>query len=288
MSHPFVLNLIHTSANDELPTVAGVAPIPTKSDSGHLLDAPTIEEQVVQLRRDGLSIAKIVKATGLPERRVKILTKDVPMGISTPFDKSVSRIYDLATRSQGIKDYELRGVLHQEYGCKWDTSEGRYYSSFDADVIKRIKERVRQRASKEDSNVIFVMDWVDETAPTGSRLFLENSALNLMCRIDECVNQFMELHGTRAAEDSEDADLAQRKQAFAARKHILKIVSGLGAEPVAKLLVRTTAVTNSLDGIPDMSCPKVTGARDEYFPEPSYNDPFLEYVESQGWLGQAT
>lgn len=285
MPHPFVLNLIPTSANDELTTVAGVAPIPTKSDSGHTLDAPTVEEQVVQLRRGGLSIAKIVQATGLPERRVKALTKDVPMGISTPFDKSVSRIYDLATRPQGIKDYELRGIMHQEYGCKWDTSEGRYYSSFDAAVIKRVKERVRQRASKEDSNVIFVMDWVDETAPTGSRLLLENSALNLMCRIDECVNQFMELHGTRAEEDSEDADLAQRKQAFAARMHILKIVSGLGAEPVAKLLVRTTAVTNSLDGVSDMSGPLAKGSRDEYFPEPSYNDPFLEYVESQGWLG---
>ena len=285
MPHPFVLNLIPASANDDLATVAGVAPIPTKSDSGRTLDAPTIEEQVVQLRRDGLSIAKIVQATGHPERRVKALIKGVPMGISTPFDKSVSRTYDLGCRPQGIKDYELRGILHQEYGCKWDTSEGRYYSSFDADVIKRVKERVRQRAIKEDSNVIFVMDWVDETAPTGSRLFLEESALSLMCRIDECINQFMELHSTRAAEDSENAELAQRKQAFAARKHILKIVSGLGAEPVAKLLGRTTALTNSLDGVPDMICPKIPDARDEYFPEPSYNDPFLEYVESQGWLG---
>lgn len=285
MPHPFVLNFIPTSANDELATVAGVAPIPTKSDSGHTLDVPTIEEQVVQLRRDGLSIAKIVQSTGHPERKVKALIKGIPMGISTPFDKSVSRAYGLACRPQGIKDYELRSILHQEYGCKWDTSEGRYHSNFDADVIKRVKEKVRQRASKEDSNVIFVMDWVDETAPTGSRLFLEESALNLMCRIDECINQFMELHGARAAEDSEDADLALRKQAFAARKHILKIVSGLGAEPVAKLLVRTTAVTNLLDGAPDMSCPKVPDSRDEYFPEPSYNDPFLEYVESQGWLG---
>lgn len=285
MSHPFVLNLIPTSANDELATVAGVAPIPTKSDSSHTLDVPTIEEQVVQLRRDGLSIAKIVQSTGHPERKVKALIKGIPMGISTPFDKSVNRTYGLACRPQGIKDYELRSILHQEYGCKWDTSEGRYHSNFDADVIKRVKEKVRQRASKEDSNVIFVMDWVDETAPTGSRLFLEESALNLMCRIDECINQFMELHGARAAEDSEDADLALRKQAFAARKHILKIVSGLGAEPVAKLLVRTTAVTNLLDGAPDMSCPKVPDSRDEYFPEPSYNDPFLEYVESQGWLG---
>lgn len=285
MQHPFVLNLIPTSANDELASVAVVAPSPTKSGSGYTIDAPTIETQVVQLRRDGLSIAKIVQTTGLPERRVKALIKGVPMGISTPFDKSVSRTYDLACRPQGIKDYELRSILHQEYGCKWDTSEGCYHSNFDADVIKRVKERVRQRASKENSNVIFVMDWVDETAPTGSRLFLEESALNLMCRIDECINQFMELHGARAAEDSEDADLAQRKQAFAARRHILKIVSGLGPEPVARLLVRTTAVTNSLDGVPDMSCPKVPDSQDEYFPEPSHNDPFLEYVESQGWLG---
>jgi len=288
MPQPFVFNLTLSALSDEEATVGSNVPTePTKPKPSR---APTyddaLEERARELRRDGLSISKIVKETGIRERRVKELVKDVPVGISTPFDKSVSRVYELARNPQGIKDYELRNILHKEYGCKWDSSEGRYHSSYNADVIKRIKQKVRQRASMESSNVIFVMDWVDEKAPTESRHFLEDAALTLMTRLDECVNEFMELHATRQTEDSEEADLAQRKQGYAARQHLLKLVSGLGAEPVSTLIRRSTDVTNSLDGTPDLHCPALPGGdRDEFFPEPSRNDPFLDYVESLGWLG---
>lgn len=288
MPQPFVFNLTLSARSDEEAIVGNdVTPEPTKPKPSR---APTyddaLEERARELRREGLSISNIVKETGIRERRVKELVKDVPVGISTPFDKSVSRVYELARNPQGIKDYELRNILHKEYGCKWDSSKGRYRSSYNTDVIKRIKQKVRQRAVTESSSVIFVMDWVDEQAPTESRHFLEDAALTLMTRLDECIDEFMELHATRQAEDSEEVDLAQRKQGYAARQHLLKLVSGLGAEPVSKLIRRTTDVTNSLDGTPDLHCPAVPdGDRDEYFPEPSRNDPFLDYVESLGWLG---
>ncbi|MFJ4442702.1 hypothetical protein ACIPZ8_11470 [Pseudomonas sp. NPDC089422] len=279
MQHPSVLNLPTCSANDE----HAQAPAPIRQ--APTLATPTPEELAVQLRREGKSYAAIMAATGLPERKVKLLVKDVPKEISTPFSKSVNRVYELAIRAQGVKDYELRGILHEEYGCDWNALEGRYESSFDSSVIKRVKGKVRERSDSDGTQPVFVMDWVDDQAPTASRLLLEQSALSLMARVEDAVNEFMELHAIGATEDSEIADLAQRKQAYAARQHLLKLVSGLGTEPTAKLLERTTRVTNILQGTPDAEAPSVLGTEEKrVIPKPSGTDHFLDFVESQGWL----
>lgn len=279
MQHPSVLNLPASSANDE----HAQAPAPTPQ--APTTTASTPEELAVQLRREGKSYAAIMAATGLPERKVKLLVKDVPKEIATPLNKSVSRVYELAIRARGVKDYELRSILHEEYGCKWNTVEGRYESSFDSSVIRRVKEKVRERSTCNSTRPVFVMDWVDDQAPTASRLLLEQSALSLMARVDEAVNEFMELHAVCASDDSEGADLAQRKQAYAARQHILKLVSGLGTEPTATLLERTTKATNALQGTPDHEAPSVRSTEDRrQMPEPTGADHFLDFVESQGWL----
>ncbi|WP_367237271.1 hypothetical protein VXM67_18510 [Pseudomonas sp. Rh2] len=282
MQYPSVLNLPASSANDE--HAQAPAPIP----QGPTTTASTPEEWAVQLRREGKSYAAIKAVTGLPERKVKLLVRDVPKEISTPFSKSVSRVYELATRAQGVKDHELRGILHEEYGCKWNTVEGRYESSFDDSVIKRVRNKVRDRSGTDGTQPVFVMDWVDDQAPTASRLFLEQVALSLMARVDEAVNEFMELHAVCASDDSEGADLAQRKQVYAARQHILKLVSGLGTEPTAKLFERTTKVTNALQGTPDHEAPSVRNTEDRrQMPEPTDADHFLDFAESQGWLAAA-
>jgi hypothetical protein len=279
MQHPSVLNLPASSANDE----HAQAPAPTPQ--APTTTASTPEELAVQLRREGKSYAAIMAATGPPERKVKLLVKDVPKEIATPLNKSVSRVYELAIRARGVKDYELRSILHEEYGCKWNTVEGRYESSFDSSVIRRVKEKVRERSTCNSTRPVFVMDWVDDQAPTASRLLLEQSALSLMARVDEAVNEFMELHAVCASDDSEGADLAQRKQAYAARQHILKLVSGLGTEPTATLLERTTKATNALQGTPDHEAPSVRSTEDRrQMPEPTGADHFLDFVESQGWL----
>lgn len=282
MIHPSVLNLPASSANDE----HAQAPAPTPQEP--TTTASTPEEWAVKLRRDGKSYAAIVAATGLAERKVKLLVRNVPKELSTPLSKSVRRVYELATRAQGVRDYELRGILHEEYGCKWNAAEGRYESSFDFSVIKRVKEKVRERSTSNGTQPVFVMDWVDDQAPTASRLHLEQSALNLMARVDEAINEYMELHAVCTSKDSERADLAQQKQAYAARQHILKLVSGLGTEPTAKLLGRTAKVTNALQGTPDAVAPSVRNTEDRrQMPEPTGTDHFLDFAESQGWLAAA-
>lgn len=281
MQHPSVLILPTSSANDENAQAHAPAPIPQTLT----ITASTSEEVAVQLRREGKSYAAIMAATGLPERKVKLLVKGVPKEIATPLNKSVNRVYELAIRAQGVKDYELRGILHEEYGSKWNALEGRYESSFDSSVIRRVKEKVRERSTSGGTQPVFVMDWVDDQAPTASRQFLEQSALSLMAHVEDAVNEFMGLHAICAAEDSETADLAQRKQAYAARQHLLKLVSGLGTEPTAKLLERTTRVTNILQGTPDAEAPSIRSTEEKrQIPEPTGTDHFLDHVESQGWL----
>lgn len=244
-----------------------------------------IEKEAIRLySEEGLSIENVRAATGLTVRRVRALLKDVPRALNTSFSKSVARVYELAIRPQGIKDYERREILHQEYGCTWDEKKGCYQAKCTDDTIKRVKEKVRDRARDEGQSAIFVMDWVCDSLATESRVFLENAALNLMARIDECVDEFMERFAAHGMDDSDEADLAHRKQAFATHRHLLKLVSGLHPEPRPALIERTTAVTNALEGTSDLPAPAVPrqeSARPT--PEPSGSNAFLDYVEARGW-----
>lgn len=253
------------------------------------------EQQAIALRQEGMSIANIMQATGLPERKVKTLTKGIVKvsPINTKLAKTVERVYTLAKRKHGIRDYELRDIMHEEYGSKWDTKNGKYISSYSQNDIKYVKEKVRIRAAQDDCNVLFTPDWVDEVAPTAGREFLEAAATDLMYRIDGHANEYMERHATRWREDSEEADLAQRKQLYAAELHLLKLaIKGYGMEPLARLLERSLVLTNLLEGTPDAPMTSVEGGdvddwygeKPDYYPEPRGTSPFLDFVESQGWL----
>lgn len=263
------------------------------------IDSIPVEETVVELRKGGMSIKNIHDATGVPERKVKDLIKGIAKSpkakklvtkTSTQLTKAVERVFSLAKTQYGIRDYELRNIMHEEYRSEWDTTTGNYVSNYDQSTIKRVKQKVRFRAAEEDCNVLFVMDWVDEEAPTEGREFLEAAAADLMFRIKAHTHQYMELHATRWREDSEEADLAQRKQVYAVERHLLKMaVKGYGGnEPLALLLERSLVLTDLLEGTPDALMPVDEGdwqdEKPEYYPEPKGINPFLDFVDSQGWL----
>lgn len=262
-------------------------------------DSISVEETVVELRKGGMSIKDIHETTGVPERKVKELikgiskplkSKKVGTTIQAPFANTVERVFPLAKRQHGIRDYELRNIMHEEYRSEWDTSTGNYVSNYDQSTIKRVKEKVRLRAAEEDCNVLFVMDWVDEGAPTAGREFLEAAAADLMYRIKAHTHQYMELHATRWREDSEEADLARRKQLYAVERHLLKMaVKGYGGkEPLALLLERSIVLTDLLEGTSDALKPvdkiEWQEEKQEYYPEPIGINPFLDFVVFQGWL----
>lgn len=257
------------------------------------------EQTVVELREGGMSIKNIHDATGVPERKIKDLIKGIskprkPKKVctktQTPLTKAVERVFSLAKRQYGIRDYELRNIMQEEYGSKWDTTTGKYVSNYDQSTIKRVKQKARLRAAEEDCNVLFVMDWVDEEAPSAGREFLEAAAADLMYRIEAHTHQYMEIHATRWREDSEEADQAQRKQLFAVEHHLLKMaIKGYGVkEPLALLLERSLVLTDLLEGTPDALMPVDKSdwqdEKPEYYPEPIGMNPFLDFVESQGWL----
>ncbi|MBK5343205.1 hypothetical protein JFU48_17700 [Pseudomonas sp. TH49] len=259
------------------------------------------EQTAIELRKTGATLAKIIEVTGLPERRVRQLVKGVAKPartapsvakIETPFAKSIERVFPLASRKQGIRDYELRDILHAEYGSTWNTSTGRYDSNYTVDQIKRVKDKVRKRGAQEGCNVMFLPDWIDESNPRASNDFLISAASDLMNRVDEYVAEYMAAHRTMQESGDQLSDLAQRKQRYAVQQRLLKLaVPGYGAEPLEKLLERTAKLIGELEGNPDIQAPEaVDHAGDgapaqaaKYFPEPSRKDAFLDFVHAQGW-----
>ncbi|QXH45375.1 hypothetical protein KSS93_21215 [Pseudomonas xanthosomatis] len=244
-------------------------------------------QQIMELHLTGMSRRNIAASTGATEHFVRKITQGVPVVKQQPrttFEKSAAQVYELATRGQGIKDYELRSILHHEYGCAWNHSEGLYKSLYDQDTIKRVKTKVREQATTSGQEAKFIPDWIDNSAPTASRVTLEQAASVLSSRLDELMDEFMFEFSSNENTDSVS------KQRFAARRHVLKLVSGLGQEPVSTLLERTKNITDVLDGYVDSPAPKrVAGqlAVDRFIPEPNTHDYFLDFVEEQGWLKSA-
>ncbi|WP_243054624.1 hypothetical protein [Pseudomonas sp. BP01] len=266
------------------------------------IDTTTAEQTAIQLRKTGATYAQIREATGLTERQVKKIVKGItkekrPRSATSraelPFTKSVERVLPLATRSQGIRDYELRSILHEEYGCTWNTSTGKYESNHTPSHIKRVKQKVREQASDLGCNALFLPDWIDDCHPRASSEYLIAAATDLWSRVDEYVNEYMALHGTSQDTDYQHYMLTRRKQYYAVRQHLLKLaIPNYGDEPVEKLLHRTAALVGELDGnsdTPVSECTHDTGARasprkPEYHPEPSPRDVFLDFIQAQGWI----
>jgi len=255
------------------------------------------EYKVIELRKEGIILAKIMDETGVSERRVRALTKGIQKGkkpsaktskIPTALTKATDRAFELAVTGHGIRDYELRNILHEEYGCSWDTSTGRYKSNYTDDTLYRVKQKVRQQANNENRTAIFSMDWIDETAPRSSSEFLISAAADIQSRTNEWVNEYMALHGTRQADKDGSTELARKKQLYAVEQHLVKLaINGYGNEPVEKLLERTANLVGRLERNPDLEYAESTETkadRPSYYPEPSGLDHFLDYAESQGWL----
>lgn len=261
--------------------------------------ATPAEHKAVQLRREGVTLEKIQDMTGIPLRRIRALIRDVPKGkkppkkvakIPTAFTRAIDRVFPLAIRKYGIRDHELRSILHEEYGTSWDTSTGRYRSTFNSDTIARVKANVQQRAVEEGCKAIFTMDWIDENEPRYSSQFLVEAASDLLSRIQESVTEYMATHGTRQTDNSASGELARRKQRFAVEQHLLKLaISNYTPEPVGTLLSRTATLIGDLEANPDLplgeeGTQQRNSDKPKYFPEPSGVDHFLDYAEKQGWL----
>ena len=273
---PFVFKLSPASlaANDDAP-----------SRTPALLDPR--KEKVLALHTAGMSRRKIADATGETEHYVRQVIKGVPVTEkipTSPFERAVAQCYPLAIRRTGIMDHQLRSVMNECYGVEWDTEKGKYKGRYTADHLKRVREKIRERATAEGHSVIFVMDWINADAPFESNTKITQCALNLQDAIQDAVDDFMLAFGMQHAEEGVDLAVARNKQEFAARRHILKLaVKGLSNEPVARLQERTLDQVNKLAGTPDAPGVRVTVIK-LHHPEPKGNDAFLDYCEGQGWL----
>lgn len=218
-------------------------------------------QEVIALRKTGMSRAKIVAATGLPERFVREHMTGVEIDQATKapisdFEKAVARVFPLSVRPQGIKDYELRQALYEVYGTKWSEEKGTFEAAYDKSTMTRIKARCRELAKGTDQTALFVMDWICDEAPTASRVALEMMALELEEVIQDKVNSFMEMYATGYDADQLESTEAQRKQQYAARRHLLKLaIKEYSKESTVTLLARSLSTTDAMEATSDASVP---------------------------------
>ncbi|WP_413791219.1 MULTISPECIES: hypothetical protein [unclassified Pseudomonas] len=221
-------------------------------------------QEVIALRKTGMSRAKIVATTGFPERFVRDHMEGVEIDPATKapssdFEKAVARVFPLSVRPQGIKDYELRQALYEVYGTKWSEEKGTFEAAYDKSTMSRIKARCRELAKGTEQTALFVMDWICDEAPTASRVALEQLALELEEVIQDKVNSFMEMYATGYDADQLESTEAQRKQQYAARRHILKLaIKEYGQESTVTLLARSLSTTDAMEATSDMSASVIT------------------------------
>lgn len=220
-------------------------------------------QKVIALRKTGMSRAKIVATTGFPERFVRehmagVEVDQATKAPSSDFEKAVARVFPLSVRPQGIKDYELRQALYEVYGTKWSEEKGTFEAAYDRSTMSRIKARCRELAKSADQTALFVMDWICDEAPTASRVALEQMALELEEVIQDKVNTFMEMYATGYDADQLESTEAQRKQQYAARRHLLKLaIKEYSQESTVILLSRSLSTTDAMEATSDMSTPVV-------------------------------
>lgn len=221
-------------------------------------------QEVIALRKTGMSRAKIIAATGFTERFVREHMAGVEIDQATKaptsdFEKAVARVFPLSVRPQGIKDYELRQALYEVYGTKWSEEKGTFEAAYDKSTMSRIKARCRELAKGNEQTALFVMDWICDEAPTASRVALEQLALELEEVVQDKVNSFMEMYATGYDADQLESTEAQRKQQYAARRHLLKLaIKEYSQESTVTLLARSLSTTDAMEATSDMSTPVIT------------------------------
>lgn len=212
----------------------------------------------------GKSRRTIIAETGLGEYFVKAHMKGAVKGANraapaaktsrpNKLNTAAQQAYALAVRPQGCKDYELRDIAYNVYG-----------GTYTKDTIYSIKQRCAELAEDTGLTLQFVPDWVCDEAPTASRVALEQKALILEAKINELVEEFMCEFTTDVDADQIESTEAQRKQQYAARRHILKLaIKEYSPEPTSTLLARSLSVTDALDGTEDLALAATTANKQQ-------------------------
>lgn len=234
----------------------------------------------------GKSRRAIIAETGLGEYFVKAHMKGAVKGANkaapaaktsrpNKLNTAAQQAYALAVRPQGCKDYELRDIAYNVYGA-----------TYTKDTLRSIKLRCAELVEDTGLNLQFVPDWVCDEAPTASRVALEQKALILEAKINELVEEFMCEFTTDVDADHIESTKAQRKQQYAARRHILKLaIKEYSPEPTSTLLARSLSVTDALDGTEDMAVAATTANKQQDVVEAPVKDdasntldPFFDFL----------
>ncbi|WP_116892094.1 hypothetical protein [Pseudomonas syringae] len=220
--------------------------------------------RVIELRKAGNTRLQIGQITKFQDRFIRQHMKGVEVATKpakvTQLSVAASKVYPLAIRPQGCKDYELRNIAHEVYGTKLNEEKGITTTAYNKDTLYSIKKRVHEMAAGEmidgePVNPQFVMDWICDERPAASRVALEVASLELSRRFDEMLSEFLCEFMVEPESDELVLTEAQGKQRYAARRHMLKLAFpefNVNGEPLEVLLARSESQTDKLESTQDL------------------------------------
>lgn len=110
--------------------------------------------------------------------------------ITSQYEK-LQKVYEMATRPQGIGGSEERALYKETYGFKKDDESGEIHVNITDSQKNYIRTQVRNKATQEGKVALFVPDWVALSAPHPSFNRMLEMTNDLYERMQEYLSEYM-------------------------------------------------------------------------------------------------
>lgn len=135
--------------------------------------------------------SEVAKQLGVSEPTVRRWVKGVKKPKSNKYNSIVQKVYEMATRPQGIGGSEERALYKEMYGFKKDDESGEIHVNITDSQKNYIRTQVRAKATQEGKVALFVPDWVSLKSPRPSFNRMLEMTNDLYERMQEYLSEYM-------------------------------------------------------------------------------------------------
>lgn len=150
----------------------------------------TLQEQAKRLYITQ-SASEVAKQLGVSEPTVRRWVKGIKKPKSNKYDSIVQKVYEMATRPQGISGSEERALCKEMYGFKKDEESGEIHVNMTDSQKNYIRTQARTKAEQEGKVALFVPDWVSLKSPRPSFNRMLQMTNDLYERMQEYLSEYM-------------------------------------------------------------------------------------------------
>lgn len=150
----------------------------------------TLQEQAKQLYITH-SASEVAKQLGVSEPTIRRWVKGIKKPKSNKYNPIVQKVYEMATRPQGIGGSEERAMYKETYGFKKDDESGEIHVNITDSQKNYIRTQVRNKAEQKGKVALFVPDWVSLKSPRHSFNRMLQMTNDLYERMQEYISGYM-------------------------------------------------------------------------------------------------